>query len=449
MANLEGDIEKYRKGELTSAEMHALEKKALHDPFLAEAMEGLESISPEDVSLDINEINQKILSPRKRATWFTPLRIAAGIILLTGCVFLLYNVNKPEEQLAQTEEPKPNDAAPVEDSLAKKNQQELLSLNQPKDEFKTELKPEQKKSTGPSEIPTTKGAGESKPTAGVSSSSSQTTAAITDEEAKVKSEQAPAAELSEITLADAKEDRGKIAAEPAQQELKKAAAEKEFVSSARARKSVTADDVNSQRTVTGQVTSLEDGVPLPGVNVTIKGTASGTVTDAQGNYSIPLESDKQQLVFSFIGLQTSEVSPNDKSTLNVKLAEDVSQLSEVVVTGQGFKPDRDENVSPVIKLAEPYGGRKAYDKYLEGNLRYPVQALDNQVKGKVTITFTVGTDGTLRDFSVIKSLGYGCDDEVIRLVKDGPKWSPSTEDNVAIESGVRVKMKFDPEKIKK
>src|SRR6478609_3107788 len=125
MGDLEEDIEKYRKGELTSAEMHALERKALHDPFLAEALEGLESISPEEVSLDINEINQKILSRQKRATWFTPLRIAAGIILLAGCVFLFYNVNNPEESLAQTEEPKANDAAPIEDTLTEKSQPEL------------------------------------------------------------------------------------------------------------------------------------------------------------------------------------------------------------------------------------------------------------------------------------------------------------------------------------
>jgi TonB family protein len=120
-----------------------------------------------------------------------------------------------------------------------------------------------------------------------------------------------------------------------------------------------------------------------------------------------------------------------------------------VVTGQGLKSDRDESETSVIKLAEPFGGKKAYDKYLENNLRYPHQALENKVKGKVTINFMVGTDGTLRDFSVMKSLGYGCDDEVIRLVKDGPKWYPSTEDNVAIESTVRVKMKFNPEKVKK
>ena len=183
--------------------------------------------------------------------------------------------------------------------------------------------------------------------------------------------------------------------------------------------------------------------------MTVKGTTNGTVTDMQGNYSIPLESEKQRLVFSFIGLQTSEVLPTDQSTVNVKLLEDMSQLSEVVVTGQGFKSDRDENETPVIKLAEPLGGRKAYDKYLETNMRYPQQALQSKVKGKVTIAFTVGTDGTLHDFSVMKSLGYGCDEEVTRLVKEGPKWSPTTEDNIAIESSVRVRMKFDPAKVKK
>ena len=135
--------------------------------------------------------------------------------------------------------------------------------------------------------------------------------------------------------------------------------------------------------------------------------------------------------------------------MDVKLLEDVSQLSEVVVTGKGFKSDRDESETPVLKLAEPIGGKKAYDKYFENNLRYPQQALENKVKGRVTINFVVGTDGTLHDFNVVRSLGYGCDEEVIRLVNEGPKWLPSTEDNIAIESTVRVKMKFDPAKVKK
>ena len=262
--------------------------------------------------------------------------------------------------------------------------------------------------------------------------------------------QAGPSELLKIAREEELSEGKKIAAtQPIQQDFKKETADKDMVSRAQSRKSKLADDIPLQKVVSGQVTSAEDGLPLPGVNVTVKGTTNGTVTDMQGNYSIPLESEKQRLVFSFIGLQTSEVLPTDQSTVNVKLLEDMSQLSEVVVTGQGFKSDRAENETPVIKLAEPLGGRKAYDKYLETNMRYPQQALQSKVKGKVTIAFTVGTDGTLHDFSVMKSLGYGCDEEVTRLVKEGPKWSPTTEDNIAIESSVRVRMKFDPAKVKK
>jgi len=61
----------------------------------------------------------------------------------------------------------------------------------------------------------------------------------------------------------------------------------------------------------------------------------------------------------------------------------------------------------------------------------------------VVIEFTVGTTGTLSDFNVVKKIGYGCEQEVIRLVKDGPQWRPSYIDNEAVESLVRVKTRFD------
>ncbi len=446
MSDFKDDIEKYRKGELTSAEMHALEKRALNDPFLADALEGAESISSQDFSLDVSEIDKKLLSKRKKESWFTPLRIAAGIILMIGSGVLFYTFNQPEEQLALQNEEVPTVSSA--DSLVNKEEPKLLSLNQPKDETKTENEVNPKAETGPP-LAKAEGSGETKPTAGISSST-QTTPIVADEPAR--SDQVVAEELSEIILDEKAEEKEKIAAAPVQQEFRKEATDKDMISRSKAKKSAAAVADDSQlekRVVRGQVTSSEDGLPLPGVNVTVKETTTGTMTDMQGNYSLSIENEKQQLVFSFIGLQTSEISPSNKSTVDVKLFEDVSQLSEVVVTGQGLKSDRDESEAPVIKLAEPFGGRKAYDKYLENNLRYPQQALENKVKGKATINFMVGTDGSLRDFSVIKGLGYGCDDEVIRLVKEGPKWSPSTEDNIAIESKVRVKMKFDPEKNRK
>lgn len=88
-----------------------------------------------------------------------------------------------------------------------------------------------------------------------------------------------------------------------------------------------------ERMITGTVTAAEDGSPLPGVNVTLKGTATATVTNAKGTYSIKVPASGGTLVFSFIGLQTQEIKVGSRSVIDVSLSADVSQLSEVVVTG--------------------------------------------------------------------------------------------------------------------
>jgi TonB-dependent SusC/RagA subfamily outer membrane receptor len=95
-----------------------------------------------------------------------------------------------------------------------------------------------------------------------------------------------------------------------------------------------------ERTVSGRVTSTEDGSALPGVNVVIKGTTNGTVTDADGNYKLSVPSSGGSLIFSFIGLQSQEVAIGDRSTVDVSLSLDVTQLSEVVVTAQGIQRDQ-------------------------------------------------------------------------------------------------------------
>jgi TonB-linked SusC/RagA family outer membrane protein len=96
-----------------------------------------------------------------------------------------------------------------------------------------------------------------------------------------------------------------------------------------------------ERTVSGKVTSLEDGSPLPGVNVVIKGTTNGTVTDADGNFKLSgVSASGGALVFSFIGLQTQEVVVGDRAVVDVSLSLDVTQLSEVVVTGLGIEKEK-------------------------------------------------------------------------------------------------------------
>ncbi|AYB35001.1 SusC/RagA family TonB-linked outer membrane protein [Chryseolinea soli] len=97
-----------------------------------------------------------------------------------------------------------------------------------------------------------------------------------------------------------------------------------------------------ERVVTGKVSSMEDGSDLPGVNVVLKGTSFGTVTNADGVYrlSIPGADAGGTIVFSFIGLQTQEVAIGDRSVIDIQLSADVTQLSEVVVTGVGVATDK-------------------------------------------------------------------------------------------------------------
>ena len=100
--------------------------------------------------------------------------------------------------------------------------------------------------------------------------------------------------------------------------------------------------IAQDRTVSGKVTSAEDGSPIPGANVVLKGTTTGAVTDIDGNYKISVPADGGTLVFSFIGMQTLEVEVGNRSTIDVTLEPDAEQLSEVVVTAIGVEKKRDE-----------------------------------------------------------------------------------------------------------
>ncbi len=94
-----------------------------------------------------------------------------------------------------------------------------------------------------------------------------------------------------------------------------------------------------ERTITGKVTSSEDGSSLPGVNVVVKGTTNGTVTDSEGRFSLSAPSSGTLLI-SFIGFKTQEIAIGERSVVDVKLESDVTQLNEIVVTAQGIDKDK-------------------------------------------------------------------------------------------------------------
>ncbi|MFN6088326.1 MAG: carboxypeptidase-like regulatory domain-containing protein [Cyclobacteriaceae bacterium] len=95
-----------------------------------------------------------------------------------------------------------------------------------------------------------------------------------------------------------------------------------------------------ERVITGRVSSSEDGSALPGVNVIVKGTTSGSVTDSDGKYSLSVPNSGGSLVFSFIGLKTAEIEIGDRTVVDVQLGLDITQLSEVVVTAGGVEQNK-------------------------------------------------------------------------------------------------------------
>jgi len=125
----------------------------------------------------------------------------------------------------------------------------------------------------------------------------------------------------------------------------------------------------------------------------------------------------------------------------VQLSMDVTQLSEVVTVGYGVQ-SAGESSPPTVDMTHPESGNRSFKQYLERNIRYPEQARINKVEGRVTVQFTVETDGSLTNFIVLRGIGSGCDEELIRLIKEGPKWIPTKKDNVPVQDKAKVRLKF-------
>lgn len=136
------------------------------------------------------------------------------------------------------------------------------------------------------------------------------------------------------------------------------------------------------RKISGKVTD-EKNEPLPGVNVQLKGTTTGSSTDVGGNYTIHVGGDDAHLIFSFIGYKSQEVPVGNGAVVDVKLAADISVLNEVVVVGYGTQ-SRETVTTSIAKL----------DTRVMQNVTYanPASALQGTIPG-LRVQSTSGQPG--------------------------------------------------------
>ncbi|MGD9993941.1 MAG: SusC/RagA family TonB-linked outer membrane protein [Salinivirgaceae bacterium] len=128
-----------------------------------------------------------------------------------------------------------------------------------------------------------------------------------------------------------------------------------------------------QKTITGTVTSSEDGMSVPGVSVAVKGTTVGTITNINGQYSLDVPADAQALVFSFVGMKTTEQLIGGRSVIDVVLEPEVIGVDEVVVTALGISREK----KSLGYASQSVGG----DDLVSSNDINPISSLSGKVAG--------------------------------------------------------------------
>lgn len=157
------------------------------------------------------------------------------------------------------------------------------------------------------------------------------------------------------------------------------------------------EQINQQKSISGKVTD-STGATLPGVSVVVKGTTTGTITDANGSYSLPNIPANATLQFSFVGMKTQEISVGSQATINVTMIEESVGIDEVVAIGYGTQ--KREQLTTAISNVKS-------DNFIKGSVTDAAQLIRGKVAGLIITTSdgnpTSNAQINLRGITTLKS----------------------------------------------
>jgi len=124
-----------------------------------------------------------------------------------------------------------------------------------------------------------------------------------------------------------------------------------------------------------------------------------------------------------IGDTTKKKNAEKKPVKEVEIVT-IEEPNEILVEDQSTENDSLKIFTEAEFMPKFVGGEIELNKFLNKNMLYPNLAKENNIEGRVIIRFVVEKDGSLSNIEILKKLGFGCDEEVIRLIKTMPKWNP-------------------------
>lgn len=380
------DIKEYLHGNRKGKAANRMEREALSDPFLFEALEGLTSTpgDPLDGLIRLErQLNERARSSRKqKRTW---MYIAASFAILLACGTLWF-----------TRQEKTFDApvmavAQLSDSV-KIKERAVLTLECDK------------------------------------------TIDLSDKMDSLIVRQSDRKQL--LPLADnvvRRKDsvREMMMEEVAEQKISLASVQIEDTSRLTIRKMKV---VNNH--VSGTITD-EKGNPLPGVTVILSGSSMGDATDVNGHFGLDLPTSEGLLTFSFVGMKSQNILVKAGDKLQVKMEEEAEGMNETVVTGYGVTKKQEVEMSNIkIRGVSAITSRQNvaldtlvskddilhFNQYMEKALRYPKADLDSNKMGSVIFSFELNRKKVPSRIRIEDGFSKESNKEVIRLLAEGPKW---------------------------
>jgi TonB family protein len=413
------DFERYYSGQMTEQEMHALEKAALDDPFLADALEGYNATRTpaadvtwlrEQLAAKTQETKVVPLAPKRSYPF---LRIAALVLLLLGAGWSAYYLmDNRKDTLAlehKEEQAVPAPTAPAAVAVPDSLQQQTMSV--------------QAESAPATVTPTTT------PTRQPSGKSAEKT-----EEAPAVAAAAPVREIKDADSAPPmllREQEGREVAAAARKQTVPQALEGRAAGVHLNQNGDTPGQDNRIRirgastlnTFQGRVVDAnQQGVA--GATVSLLNNRTAVATDDRGYFTLNVPDTLIAANVAAIGFQSQNVTLNRQHKENhIVLQESTSALNEVVVVGYGTKRKRAVTGAVSSSLPRPAEGWERFEEYLQKHRKGANELAPKGLKGSVVLSFEVSRKGTPTDIKVDSSLSPSYDAEAIRLLREGPKWN--------------------------